>query len=126
VDYLESKIINTLIFEEMSEHKLQAECFQWHWNKYITERGMLYHNNNNSVNAIAGNKMKALGVVKGVTDFTLIIHKGVVFIEMKTETGVLKPEQVDFQRKVVERGHFYHICRSLEDFQNFIIGIYGW
>lgn len=108
-----------------TEHQIQAECFQWHWNTYPLERQMLYHNNNNSVNQIAGNKMKAIGVVAGISDFTLVVDDAVWFIEMKAEHGKQKPEQVAFQCKVVARGHFYVIIKSPEKFKELIRKIYG-
>lgn len=109
----------------MTEHQLQAECFQWHWNTYPAERQMLYHNNNNSVNSVAGNKMKAIGVVKGIADFTLVVDGAVWFIELKLQHGLQKPEQIDFQTKVMRHGHYYVIIRSPLDFKNLIRSIYG-
>ncbi len=104
----------------MTEEQMQAKCFQWHWNTYPMQRQMLYHNNNNSHNSISGNKMKAIGVVKGISDFTYICNGAVVFIEMKTDAGKQKPEQVDFMNKVQARGHLYFIIRSYEAFVELI------
>lgn len=100
----------------MTEEQIQAKCFQWFWNTYPLQRQMLYHNNNNSVNRVAGNKMKAIGVVAGVSDFTYILHGCVVFIEMKTDVGQQKTEQKDFMNKVQSREHLYFIIRSFEAF----------
>lgn len=109
----------------MNEQQLQAQCFQWHWNTYPEERGMLYHNNNNSVNKVVGNRMKAIGVVKGVSDFTLVLPNRVVFIEMKILNGRQSPDQNAFQLKAQERGHIYSIIRDFEDFKHLITTIYG-
>lgn len=109
----------------MTEEQIQAACFQWHWNTYPTERGMLHHNNNNSVNRIAGNRVKALGVVAGVSDFELIVPGYVIFIEMKTEFGKLSEDQQYFKERVIARGHIYIVIRSVDEFKNFIIKLYG-
>ena len=105
----------------MNEQQLHTACYTWFHNTYHAERGMLHHNNNNSVNSIAGNKMKAMGVVPGVSDFELILKNGVVaFIEMKTRTGVLADEQKRFSAMIVLRGHLYFVVRTLEEFQKLI------
>ncbi len=109
----------------MTEEQMQAMCFQWHWNTYPAERGMLHHNNNNSVNRIAGNRVKALGVVKGVSDFELIVPGQVVFMEMKTDIGTLSESQGSFRNGVIARGHIYVVIRSFEEFKQFIKSIYG-
>lgn len=105
------------------ELPIQAKCFQWHWNTYPNERQTLFHVQNKAKNAIEGSKFKAMGVVKGVSDFVLLLYKEVVFIEMK-EDGDQKPEQLSFQLKVEARGHRYFICRSFDEFKELIISLY--
>lgn len=106
----------------MTEEQLQAKCFLWFWETFPGERRMLYHTDNNSQNAVTGARKKALGVVKGVADFTLILEDSVVFIELKTDKGYSKPEQVDFRQKVLARRHMYYIIRNFEDFKTLIYG----
>jgi hypothetical protein len=69
--------------------------------------------------------MKALGVVEGVADFELVSDGRVDFIEMKTDIGKQSAAQKEFQRMVNERGHYYHIVRTVEEFKNLIKSIYG-
>lgn len=107
-----------------SEIQLQARCFQWHWNTFPKERGMLFHVDNNSGNRVTGNIKKAQGVVQGSPDLVLVVPEIIVFIEMKTETGVLQECQKEFRRKALERGHMYIIIRRFEDFTNTIRNIY--
>lgn len=99
----------------MSEDQLQGQCFQWHWNTFPDQRGLLFHVNQKARNAIEGNRMKAMGVVPGVSD--LIYLRGPLFIEMKTETGVQSKDQQRFQSLVESLGYRYVICRSFEQFQ---------
>lgn len=106
-----------------SESRLQADCFQWFHNSFPNQRQMLFHVQNKARNAIEGNKFKAMGVVKGVSDMILILPGRVVFIELKIEKGFQLPEQFLFQEKVTSRGHQYIIIKSLQAFQDFIISI---
>lgn len=104
------------------EERLQSKCFIWFWNTLIDERMMLFHVDNNSWNATIGAMKKALGVVKGVSDFVLILSLGrVCWIEMKTPTGIQEEVQKMFQQKVEARGHEYVILRTFEEFQHFIL-----
>jgi hypothetical protein len=102
----------------LSEDKLQAECFQWAWNKYPDNRQMLFHINNRSRNAIEGNLMKARGVCAGVSDMCLIRRNGLVtWLEFKTETGAQSDKQKDFEKKVLIREHEYIIIRTFNQFK---------
>lgn len=104
-----------------SEDQIQAECFKWHWNNMPQERGLLFHVNQKARNRIEGNRMKAMGVVPGVSD--LIYLRGPTFIEMKSESGGQSSEQRKFQIVVESLGYKYVICRSLEQFKNIILNL---
>lgn len=104
-----------------SEDQLQSECFQWHWNNFPAERGQLFHVNQKSRNAIEGNRMKAMGVVPGVSDMILLRPGDIIFIEMKTETGVQSAEQKKFEALVTGLGFKYIIVRSLLSFQKIFL-----
>ena len=104
----------------ISESALQAMCFQWHWNTYPNQRGLLHANNNNSENAIKGSLNKAIGVVQGVADMEYNINGHTVFIEMKTVNGTQSKAQKAFQSVVVSHGFPYHIVRSFEEFKTLI------
>lgn len=105
---------------ELSEGALQALCFQWHWNTYPDERGLLHANNNNSENAIKGNLNKAIGVVQGVADMEYNVKGRTVFIEMKTPSGTQSKAQKTFQALVESQGFPYHIARTFDEFKNLI------
>ena len=53
---------------KLSEVKIQARIFQWHWNNYPQERGLLCYNLNNSANKVQGSQNKAIGLIKGRSD----------------------------------------------------------
>lgn len=106
--------------QRASELALQAECFQWHWNTFPAERGLLHANNNNSQNAVKGSFNKATGVVSGVSDMEYCKGGRMLFIEMKTETGTQSLKQRDFQAQVEAEGFRYEIVRSFEQFKQLI------
>lgn len=107
----------------MTETQLHAQCYQWYHNQFrFTEWiGMLHHNDNNSYNAIEGNRKKTMGVIPGTSDFELIGYGWVDFIEMKIPGGTQSADQREFQRKVEARGHRYTILFSFVEFQRHII-----
>ena len=102
----------------MSEDQLHASIFQWHWNNYPSQRGLLFHVNNKARNAIEGNKFKAMGVIAGVSDLIYLKPGGKpIFIELKTDAGIQSHEQKKWEIVVTNAGYEYIICRSLEDFK---------
>ena len=107
-----------------TEQQIQSECFLWHWNTYPLERRMLFHIDNNSSDRRTGNLKKAQGVVRGVSDFIIVINGLVIFIEMKTEIGSQSTHQVVFERMITERGHIYKLVRSVQEFKDLIIRLY--
>ena len=114
---LQIKIVNLLPMEK-TEAKIQQEIFVWHWNNYPAERGLLWHNNNNSRNAVDGARKKAIGVVAGVADLTFVHRGRVYFIEVKTPKGRQSKAQKEWQASIIGAGCEYHIVRSLLDFQH--------
>lgn len=104
-----------------TEEQFQAAATQWYWNTFPLRRRLLFAVNNNSANALAGNRKKAVGVVKGVADLCLICPMGrVIFIELKLPGKTQKPEQIDFMRKVQDNQHMYVIVNNLEEFKKII------
>jgi hypothetical protein len=104
----------------MSELKLQSQCFQWHWNSYPEHRGTLYMNYNNAKNREHGAILKAMGMLAGVADLTLLTPKGAVFIEMKIAGGKQSPAQKEWQSKVESLGYRYELCYTFERFQEIV------
>lgn len=105
----------------MTELQEQAKFAQWFWNTFPSERGMLHANDNNSYNTIEGARKKALGVVKGVSDFELVGYGKVVFIEFKLPGQVQTLEQIDFMNKVRERGQLYQLVYSFEEAKHLVL-----
>lgn len=100
----------------VTEDQLQASIFQYHWNYYPAERGLLFHVNNKARNAIEGNRMKAMGVISGVSDLIYLKSGGTpVFMELKTKIGTQSPAQKEWEKQVTKAGYRYVIIRSLQE-----------
>lgn len=100
----------------MTEHRLQLECiayFRNHFERY--GKGIIipvvneatYKNNN-------------FEVCKGTSDLILVLPKGVIFCELKTEKGVQSANQKEFEKAVSNIGYKYVIIRNLEQFKNLL------
>ncbi len=101
----------------LSETALQSACFLEHWNSRPNERGRLFHVNQKARNIIEGNRMKAMGVVKGVSDMIYLSHGGkCLFLEFKIPGGKQSPDQVKFQKMAQDLGFEYIIVTSKEQF----------
>jgi len=110
---------------EKVELAMQADCFQWHWNTYPHLRKTLFHVNGKAKNAIEGSKFKAIGVVKGISDFILILPQETVYIELKTNIGKQSSDQKLFQAQVEDSCQRYFLVRSFEEFKSLINKLYG-
>jgi len=65
-----------------------------------------------------GAKLKAMGVVKGAPDLTLVGPTGrVCFMEIKSETGALSADQEDWMLWCIRHNISHSVCRSLDDAQ---------
>ena len=103
----------------ISEVKIQSQIFQWHWNNYPEERGLLCYNLNNSANKIQGNQNKALGLIKGRSDMVYYYNGTAVMIELKNATGKQSKEQIQWEATIKKAGFQYIVMRSLQDFIDF-------
>lgn len=103
-----------------TEIQLHSECFLWHWNTYVNERGLLCYNLNNSANKIQGNQNKALGLIKGRSDMVYYKNGKAIMIEFKTENGIQSNEQKQWQKMITENNFEYHIIRTLDQFKKII------
>ena len=108
----------------ISEERLQQEIFTFHWNNYPDERKLLFMVHNNPRNKIDGARLKAKGMVSGVSDLVYLnprIRKP-QFLEIKTDDGVQSPNQKDWQDLVTKQGYEYYLIRSLEQVKE----VCGW
>lgn len=74
-------------------------------------------------------KLKGMGVLAGVPDFTFILpDKQASFIELKVGANDLSPAQIQFRDRVRALGCAYVVCRSVEEVETTItrwLKVYG-
>ena len=105
-----------------TELRLQAECFQWHWNTFPDQRKRLFMVHNNPRNAIDGNRLKAAGMVAGVADLQYLRpFKTPLFIEMKLPGETQSAVQIDFEALSKSIGCDYVVADSFERFKEVIL-----
>ena len=114
------------------EHKIQCACVKWFAYQYPELAGLLFAVPNGGARSKAtAGKLKAEGVVAGVSDLILlvpvvhhtpnemIVRHGLC-LEAKRKRGYQSPEQKAWQAKVESWCYEYAIFRSLDDFINII------
>lgn len=103
------------------EHRAQEACVRWFSARHPELRGRLFAvPNGGRRDAVTGARLKAEGVIAGVSDFILLKSNrryGALLIEMKRKDGRQSASQKWWQRVVTEEDEYkYVVCRGLDDF----------
>lgn len=100
-----------------AEAKLQANCYIEFCARYPQERQYLWMNFNNPPNAIAGAKLKSMGLTPGISDMTFLARGNFsYFIEFKVRPNRQSPNQIEFQKAVEARAAVYAVVYNREEF----------
>ena len=67
-----------------------------------------------------GVKLKAQGVLAGVSDIQILLPSRCIFIELKSLKGTQKDSQIEFEKNVKALGFEYYLWNKLEDAQAFV------
>ena len=106
------------------EHNIQVACVQWFRYAHSSLSPLLFAvPNGGQRNVIVAAKLKAEGVVAGVSDLLLLVPNRdyhALCIEMKSAKGRQKENQKAWQKEVEKQGYKYAVCRSLDEFTNTI------
>lgn len=117
------------------EHNLQVACVNWFRMQYPKYGKLLFAIPNGGKRHMkTARDMKAEGVQKGVPDLQLAVpvseefiddngfrrkrikHCG-LFIEMKSDTGRLTPEQKEYLTLLSDQGYATAVCKSFDEFK---------
>lgn len=106
------------------EHRIQCACVNWFRLQYPTHASALFAvPNGGRRDRVSGAKLKAEGVLPGVSDLILLVARGgyhALLIEMKTSRGKQSPAQKEWQRDMTARGYLYVVCHSFDEFRKAI------
>jgi hypothetical protein len=103
--------------KKQTEDYIQNQCWIWFTNTH-RDKGIFVAIPNDESSPVQSKRKTLTGRHKGAADVVLILDGGnVAWCEFKTETGRQSPEQIKFEQRITELGHYYFICRSLKDFQ---------
>lgn len=103
------------------ETKIQQSVVQWFKERYsdIYETGAFFAVPNEGKRSIAtASRMRAEGMVSGVSDLILLVPKGGfhgLCIEMKAIGGKLTDKQRDWLKHRAKSGYMTAVCYSLDD-----------
>lgn len=64
--------------------------------------------------------MKSTGLLSGAADLVVIYFGTLVFVELKTATGIQSEEQKVFAQRVKDCGFDYFLLRSLDEFKQML------
>lgn len=104
------------------EHRIQCECVRWFGLRYPKLKGRLFAvPNGGRRDETTAAKLKAEGVVAGVSDLILLKsnrHYGALLIEMKKENGRQSKSQQHWESLVCcDDEYKYVVCHSFDEFQ---------
>jgi hypothetical protein len=109
--------------EESHQVALMAFCALEQ--KRYPELQLLFHiANGEQRSRITGARLKAAGVKAGVPDLLLPVGKRgfhSLYIEMKTEIGIISNKQKYWIEKLTEQGNYVKVCRSWEEARDLLI-----
>ena len=104
------------------ESKLQQACVKWFRLQYPNDC-IFAVPNGGSRNAFEAVRLKAEGVLSGVSDIIIIKQNKVVFIEMKFGKGKQTESQLEFEAKVKSKGFEYYLVNSFELFREIVVSL---
>jgi hypothetical protein len=104
----------------MPEKYIQADILDW-----LKETELLHWRQNSGV-VFAGNRCIKLGE-EGLPDIVVVVPPGgkLLGLEVKSESGKLRPAQRAFRDKLEAVGGSYHVVRALTEAQNAVAASLG-
>jgi hypothetical protein len=102
--------------EYLYESAMQADIFQYFWNNYPVTRRRLFHvPNGGSRNKVEAVRLRAQGVVKGITDLIGLGDKGFFALELKIKGGIVSDDQKLIHQLWTSLGYRVYVAWSYEE-----------
>lgn len=97
----------------LSEHQLQR-AFAQYLDRALPPDAWWTSIDSAGRGPIAGAKMKARGVRKGLLDALILWRDETIWFELKSAKGRVTPEQRDFMNRALMAGHACYVIRNVE------------
>jgi hypothetical protein len=104
----------------MTEDKIQQEIIMYYRNTFqrVYKDCLIFSIPNGGLrDKRTAMLMKSTGLLSGAADLVVIYFGTLVFVELKTETGIQSAEQKAFELRVNQCGYPYYLIRSLDQFK---------
>ncbi len=100
----------------VSEARIQSDCFIWAYNTYPQIRGLLFSvPNGGTRNIREAQTLRATGLTPGVPDL-LLLYRGIHAFEFKSEKGILSPVQEKIHAIWLKNGIKVYVIKNQFDF----------
>jgi hypothetical protein len=107
----------------MTEDKIQQEIIMYYRNTFqrVYKDCLIFSIPNGGLrDKRTAMLMKSTGLLSGAADLVVIYFGTLVFVELKTETGIQSDEQKVFAQRVRDCGYSYYLLRSLLEFKHML------
>jgi hypothetical protein len=100
----------------MTEDQFQAKCFEWAWNAYPQTRRLIWAVPNGAwfKNFAIAQKMKATGLVAGVSDLHFVWDGTLYCFELKVSRNVCNELQIKWQELTTQQGVVNYVLNESE------------
>ncbi len=113
------------------EDTIHQHCIQWFYTQHGNSGAILHHSPNEGIGnnddpklraklIRYNSKMKSLGRKAGFPDIIILYQGRVLFVELKSQTGLLSTAQKSLFQEFQRTGFDVKIVRSLEEFMNVV------
>ena len=103
----------------MTEDQLQQKIVIDFRNRNLKNDNLIFSiPNGGSRNPIEALKLKKTGTLAGVSDLIIMVPNRIIFLELKTESGIQSEVQKNFQNKVEALGFEYLLIRNLKQYED--------
>jgi len=100
----------------LSEARLQSDCFIWAYNIYPQIRGLLFSvPNGGTRNMREAQALRATGLTPGIPDM-ILLYRGIYGFEFKSATGKVSPQQEKIHTIWIRNGIKVYIINNQFDF----------
>ena len=107
----------------LSEARIQSNCFIWAYNTYPEIRGLLFSvPNGGTRNLREAQALRATGLTPGVPDM-LLLYRGIHAFEFKSISGVISPVQEKIHNIWRKNGIPVHIIKDEGFFKSIVNNI---